>query len=156
MSGIQGVFLLNTIKPQPRSGEQNKTEMGLRKMFGTGTMLESKILQVKNESTFAVVSDPVAAATAVQFQPTINPSFDTKLSLTLSQPLWRNFNAREIDYAKMSATGNVTHLEHQANIVSQMSQFETESLYWNLLSLQAQRTLIKRLVDNAGLTFNVE
>jgi outer membrane protein TolC len=141
------------------SRNMRQSTIGVRRMFGTGTKMEVAVegarqetIYPENESTTPTVDPTNPGAGQVPafdnsvFEQDPNPSYQSKLALTISQPLWRNFGAEEVDLQQKIANNRSVGPGYTFRIQEQGVQAETEQLYWALLKLEEQIKITKKLV----------
>ncbi len=113
-----------------------KTEVGIRKLFATGTNIEVSGSYEKSQTKFQGPPPPTVIT---------NPAHTGNIQLTLRQPLWRNFLSREIRLQQRLQKAHSDTARLQVELRQQISQAETEQLYWNLSALNAQLQLAKQI-----------
>jgi len=118
------------------------SEIGMKKMFQTGTAMEFSISTGSRELTF----DTTAPATAASPVPTINPEETAQVKLTVSQPLLRNYGAKLVDIKRELIYLKKIDPFFRKRIINQTEQGKTEQLYWKLAGIQARRNNIMKLV----------
>ena len=146
---------------QPTSGDSRDlttVQIGAKKLFGSGTSIDMNIeSQRQNINYPEIATDPNNPAAAAQAQASAsslqvnpNPNFQNKISLTISQSLWKNFGAREVDLQKKIALSQSIAPYYTGKIFEQIIQAETEQLFWTLQKLNDQITVAQNLVKKSN------
>lgn len=130
--------------PQVSQISANETELtsykvGIKKFFSTGTVVDVSLQKNRTDLSYPPSSTPM-------FQPPINPFYQDQLSLSLRQPLWRNFLSREVKLARDLRSSAARQDRLKANLDRQILLARTEQLYWSLVAVDSQMYYLKEMV----------
>ncbi len=129
----------------PFGGDKTKIqayELGVRKQFQTGTQVELSATRDRARIIYP-------ASVPSQFQTRFNPAFVDAATLSIRQPILRNYMAREIRYRKLALKGVAQAERAMADVQSQVQLAQTEHYFWNVMALYERRSVLKQMLGTA-------
>ena len=132
--------------------ESSSHEAYWQKFTGLGSRFKLSLGYQISELEFPPAPPPIVVSPGVEIEAynpassfPINPQHQSQLTIEFSQPLWRNFLAKELDLQELILAGSAIPAKFQGLIKEQQIQGETELLFVKLAQMREQQSLIQKM-----------
>ncbi|MDA9951044.1 TolC family protein [Oligoflexaceae bacterium] len=135
---------------------RNEQDVHISKQFITGTQVKLGYKREWHETEFPPATPPqtLPDGTVVPGQDSssatrFNPGYFNTFSLTLLQPLYKNFMSRQVEHQKELLKKAAEIPRYSSLLLLQADQFKAESLYWRLIAANKKLLVVKQIFDKS-------
>lgn len=119
----------------------------LSKKNSWGMLLKAKFDLAYSDVKSSATSFSESLSELIRSQRSINPAFDTKIEIEVSQPLYRNWLGKELSLEKEVATFENIPLRFRYQLLEQQLQYEVEILFLQYSYLLEKRSIADQLIQ---------